>query len=276
MTSLKTTVIEHLFWHRHDPVAGVVSPDVVTFDDIVQAIRDTRVALSTSNPANFWKDIIRTPNADSVWPEEVLRAGFTGDDAIGSTTRACFRFVKLPPGQTTAFPPPPTLDEATLRDPWQLESLSLSPGARRLGREDDAWLAQVAQRLRIVETHFALTSGRDVSQLEFLQAGIRLPTAVVDLAHLLVEASGKRWLVAAECKGRRDSVWIPQIARTATAFAEASSSSMGVAGVIPFAIKVIGPSLVQTVEFAPSQGSTQLQVRSQAAMRLIPPVPGIG
>jgi hypothetical protein len=190
LTSLKTTVIEHLFFERHDPVLGTVSPEVVTFDDIVEAISSTRVALSMANPANFWKDITRTPNAESLWPSNVLRAGYTGDDAIGSTTRACFRFIKLPPGQTTAFPPPPTLEADVASNPIAIQSLSLSADVRSLARDDAAWLAEVSERLCLVETHFALVSGRRTTQIDFLQAGLGLPGGGVDLVYLLREGDG--------------------------------------------------------------------------------------
>lgn len=276
MTSLKTTVIEHLFFERHDPVQGIVTPDVVTFDDIVDAIRATRVALSMANPANFWKDITRTPNAELLWPDNVLSAGYTGDDAIGSTTRACFRFIKLPPGQTTAFPPPPTLDAEVAANPLSVQSVSLTADVRGLARDDAAWLAEVAERLRLVESHFALVSARNVTQVDFLQAGLRLPGGAVDLVYLLRENDGSRWLVAVESKARRDAIWVPQISRTAALMSENASSDIGAQGVIPFAIKAIAPSVLQTVEFAPSRMSSQLTIRSQGAFRLEPAVRGIG
>jgi hypothetical protein len=85
-----------------------------------------------------------------------------------------------------------------------------------------------------------------------------------------------RWLVAVESKARRDAIWIPQISRTAALMSESASADLEVQGVIPFAIKAIAPSLVQTVEFAPSRTSSQLTVRSQGAFRLEPAVRGIG
>ena len=47
------------------------------------------------------------------------------------------------------------------------------------------------------------------------------------------------------------------------------------AGVIPFAIKVIGRSLVHTIEFEPVVGTSLPKVASEAVIRLRPDVPGI-
>jgi hypothetical protein len=273
VASRKTAVIEYLFDQRYDAATGQLTSDVVTFDDIAAAIRATGAGLSTGNVANFWKDIIRTAS-NANWPAGVLARGFTGDDAIGAGARASFRFIPLPAGQTTPFPPPPVPSPALLAEPMPIQSVSLPMPARLLGREDETWLAQIAYRLHVVETHFAVVSPRDVIEVDFLQTSIKLRSGEVDVAYRLTQRDGSRFLVAVEAKGRRDVVWVPQLARAAQALAVRAGPAAGVAGVIPFAIKIVGTSLVHTIEFD-AGGGTQLTVVSEAVMRLLPPVEGI-
>lgn len=97
----------------------------------------------------------------------------------------------------------------------------------------------------------------------------------VDVAYSLLDDLGKTWLLAAEAKGRRERIHEPQVLRAAVQLAR-TDAAQGTAGVIPFAIKIIGRSLLQTVEFEPvGPESQELILAAQGAVRLIPPVHGI-
>ena len=105
--------------------------------------------LSTSNPANFFKDFIRHRNsANANWPTHIWRAGYTGRQVTGNNF--CFEFIPVKPGQTEPFPSP-------FRDPdvttprHQIENASLPLASRQLGRTDEPWMIQVLVRLRVIE-----------------------------------------------------------------------------------------------------------------------------
>lgn len=278
MASAKTAIIERLFDAWFDAETGRLSRTLVTFADIQAAIRDSGVDLSDANPANFWKDLIRNPRANENWPASVLRRGYTGADAIGQGPRASFSFVPLPAGQESPFVAPPTPTEGQRAAAHPVQSLSLPLAAKALGRRDENWLAQVAQRLSLVETHFAIASNRRVLEVDFLQTGIKLRRGEVDGAYRITEAVGidqQHFLVAVEAKGRDDVIWIPQVARAAEALL-GTEAATATAGVIPFAIKIIGPSLIHTIEFVPAPaGASILETASEAVLRLTPEVPGI-
>lgn len=274
MPSLKTVVIEHIFNTRHDPATNGVANPIVVFNDIRDAITATGVNLSTSNLANFWKDLIRHGTLNQNWPASVFQRGWTGDDGIGVAPQASFRFVPVPPGQTTPFPPPLTPAPELLADPVPVQSLSLPVASKALGRSDETWIAQVAQRLLVVENHFVRASQLAVAEISFLQTGIKLTEGEVDAAYRLLLDDGTQWLLAAEVKSRREQLWIPQVLRAARALALTPIAAQ-VGGVIPFAVKVVGANLVHTVEFVPNLAGPTLTITAQSVFRLVPPVQGI-
>jgi len=286
MPSEKTDVIKQIFRQRWNPTTKVLSDDLVTFDDLIAAIPASGAKLRTTNPANFWKDLTRSANEDN-WPADVLADGYTGSDAIGADKRASFRFVPLPPGQKTAFPPPPTPPAGMVAVP--LQSVSLPLASRVLGRRDETWLAQVAYRLNIIESHFVLASPRPVKEVDFLQVAIKLGKSEIDVAYRITEQNGDRWLVTVEAKGFREKIWVTQVARQADTLWSvlnkvpmrrgkpvglSQAATLSVKGIIPFAIKIVGNSIVHTVEFS-TGGGTQLSVVSQGLFELRPPVEGI-
>ncbi len=74
-TSYKQKVIEALFNSRWDPITGMLSRSEVTLEDVSVAIQAYNASLpangrriSTRNPANFFKDIIRREIAFRHWP----------------------------------------------------------------------------------------------------------------------------------------------------------------------------------------------------------------
>lgn len=274
--SQKTQVIEWLFFNRtgFDASSGTIPRTIMTFQDVVEGIKATGASLETNNPANFWKDITRK-NPNTYWPKTVLASGYTGKDAIGGGSKACFEFVPLPEGQSTAFPvglePPAELFGRI----QQVQSLSMPMATKALGRRDENWLAQVAARLAIVETHFAVFSSSNIAEATFLQTGVKMKLGEVDSAYSLTGADKRTWLLSVEAKGRQESIHEPQVLRAARALS-ASPAAKDVAGVIPFAIKIVGDSLIYTAEFEPlSSDQDDLNLLSEGLIELTPVVKGI-
>lgn len=276
-TSKKIVVIEWLFAAKYDARTGEIPDAIVTFEDVRQAIRATGVALSPNNPANFWKDLTRSKNRNSNWPAKVLAAGYSGADAIGESKHACFKFVRVPPEQSEAFFETISFDRDRT-DLYKIQSISMPQATKALGRTDENWLAQVSSRLSVVETFFALCSGRAVREVSFLQTGVKLKRGEVDAAYLVTCDDG-RWLVSAEVKGRGEPLHGPQIARAAFALQEDARKKIelsDIRGVIPLGIKAVDVSTIWVVEFEPVVSpNPTLQAVSQGVFELVPPVLGI-
>jgi hypothetical protein len=101
VASKKTLVIEKLFFERFDSATNTLSDPVVTLEQAEAATRRWGNGLSPRNPANFMKDIVRSPNRNKLFPGAVVREGWTVRQDPGSGK--CFRFVSLDPEQETAF-----------------------------------------------------------------------------------------------------------------------------------------------------------------------------
>jgi hypothetical protein len=288
LASAKTRIIEHLFNARWDPDTGILSRPLVTLLDVSEEIRADNAAhpgeppLSDRNPANFFKDFIRNKrSANQNWPPSVLERGFTGRQVTGKN--ACFEFVPRVEDQVDAFPlnaiPGPT--ETTIRHP--IESASLPLASRRLGRNDEPWLVQVLVRLRVIETHLALFSARQVVQVDHLQMSVKLSMAEIDALFLAIEVNREgehqEVIISCEAKGLRDDILEDQLLNQvrATFGMEGVTQSL----VIPIAVKAIAPSLVHVVEFdavaRDAVTSTEgLTIASEAVYEFVPPIPGIG
>lgn len=277
MASEKTRVIEWIFFTlKFDEATKTLENPVVTFEDLAKGIEATGAKLSKSNPANFWKDLTRNAHRDSTWPASVFAQGFTGRDAIGKATRASFEFAPITPGQLAPFSAEFLPYNAAEVVTQRLQSLSIPIAMRSLGRRDENWLAQVAVRLNLVESFFALYSERVVREVSFLQTGLKLGQGEVDAAFSVVCDDGT-WLLSAEAKGRNEPLHLPQIARAAREFARAAKAIPEVVGVIPFGMKIVGDSLVWCVEFEPvGEDPNTLPVPiAQGAFELLPRVNGI-
>lgn len=273
MASKKTAVIEWLFRRKYDPGTGTVSSPVVAFEEIDEGIRALGVDLSTANPANFWKDLVRHNTLSKNWPVFVFAAGYYGADAIGEGESASFKFVPIPADHD--------VDELKY-DPdavatHRVQSLTMPMAMKALARRgDENWLAQVASRLAVIETHFAVFSSRLVEEISFLQTNVKLAQGETDVAYALVDNEGLTWLVSVEAKGRGESLHGPQIARAAYNLQSRYGSKVGAAGTIPFGMKVVDDSLLHTLEFEPViAASDRLVVASEGAIRLVPAVAGI-
>ncbi|XVX21459.1 hypothetical protein ACQP1U_06200 [Actinomycetota bacterium] len=286
MASQKTTVIEWVFLNRkYDAAAGVLNDPIVTMDDLSDGITQTGVTLSTGNLANFWKDLTRDGAAglNRNWPSAVHAHGFVGADAIGHGNRAVFMFVPVVPGQADPFVDAVTFDDQL--PVTRLQSLSMPQAMKALGRPGENWHAQVADRLNIVSSFFALCSPRNthprsVYEVNFLQTGIKMKDGETDAAFSLLGDDGQ-WLVSAEVKGRTEKFHAAQISRAAHALEEAVRSSpsltlSNVIGVIPMGIKVVGNSRLWVVEFAPVAAPDDPLVKvAEGVFELVPHVPGI-
>ena len=172
----KTRIIEQIFHERWRAEEHALENATVSLPDVQRAIErhnaeSGRAPLSTRNPANFFKDFIRNQrSANRNWPASVFHAGYTGRQLQSSGN--CFEFIPAVPGQTVPFPIElvPLPDDSTPR--VRVESVSLPLASKRLGRRDEPWLIQVLIRLRIFETHLALSSQQHIVQLDHLQTNV--------------------------------------------------------------------------------------------------------
>lgn len=277
--SEKTPVIKWLFERRYDRATGSVESPVVTLAEVAEAIRATGVALSDKNTANFFKDFVRNVDSSNQnWPGEVWEAGYTGRQVTGDGR--CFEFVRPRTGQTTPFVGVllPGGDPPLHR----VESASLPLASRRLGRSDEAWLAQVVVRLRVVETHMAVYSplAARVRQVDHLQMSVKLAESEVDAVYLAVLEGGEQILISCEAKGRRDDLLESQMVAQVKALYEQRAEELP-ERVLPMGIKALAPSRIQLVEFAPvtradAPNLDELEATAHVHYELTPPVPGIG
>lgn len=270
MASEKTSIIERLFFERYDSATGVLSDDVVTLDQVSTAIREAEVeggTLSPRNPANFLKDIVRRPNRNAIFPTSVVAEGWTARQDPGEGR--CFRFIRLPSGQETAFLTSEP-DPAFLENPHDVQSLSLPPASRTFGRSHETWLTHVVTNLGVVHTHFAINSPSDLIGLELLQSHVMLGKAEIDAIYLATSATGHQFLVGCEMKGPGEILDEDQIERGAQRMEETSKE----ASVLPMGVKALAGGLIWIVEF--DQGVYPLSKVSEGVYRLSPPVPGVG
>lgn len=213
--SQKPAVIEHIFDSLWDPVARKLKRTVVTNHDIVKAIEwcqeNRGSTLSAKNPANFMKDIIRGHNAANMWPDRLkqLRIGgrqITGDGNV-------FEFVPYAEGQLEPFPNRFGYHENVWTHP--IQSISMPLASKALGRDDETYLIQVAVKLAVVETHFALRSPIDVVELTLLQIGIKLRLCEVDslFAATYRDSNGceQRMVITAEAKKKNQRILEEQV-----------------------------------------------------------------
>ncbi|HEX4463338.1 MAG TPA: hypothetical protein VH042_01715 [Solirubrobacterales bacterium] len=267
MASRKTPIIERLFFERFDPATGKLSDDLVTLVQLEVELQETPV-LSSRNPANFMKDIVRSRSRNKNFPKAVVEAGWTARQLPGEGN--CFRFVPLPEGQTTAFVSPDP-DPALLAAPHPVESLSLAPASRTFGRSDETWLTHVVTNLRIVHTHFGLRSSLPIIGLELLQSNVKLGKAEVDAVYLGTQVDGSNFLVSCEMKGPKEVLDLDQIERGAEEVFEASAAEA--AFIVPMGIQSLSGGLVWIVEFA---AELPLAKASEGVYKPRPAVQGIG
>lgn|SRR5262249_14340617 len=288
MPSEKTVVIDYLWDLLAEEGKGRM---VVLRDDVTTAIqhcnKEHRLSLSTGNPANFMKDVVRGDNASDFWPERLTEMRIGARQRPGG--QRVFEFVKFADGQTEPFPNRYTAHDGLT--PAPIEAVSLSLAKRSLGRKDESWLIQVAVELRLVQTHFATRSTLPVIEVSHLQTGVKLGTSEIDalfLAHLRTGAGNipAKLLVTCEAKQEGQRILEHQLIEQVVA----ASRSVRIAGlaidkVVPIALKAMPegriyfaefePWLVQTTEL-PEDQLPEIVLASEAVYELKPPVPGIG
>ena len=287
MPETKSFIIERLFDERWNAASGTLGDALVTLADVSDAIavynseHPQQLPMSTRNPANFFKDFVRNKErANRNWPRNVLARGYTARQETGNN--ACFRFVPLDQGQTEPFLSSQVLAPTPSTRRHQVESASLPLASRRLGRADEPWLTQVVVRLRIIETHLALVSQRNIVQVDHLQMSVKLRNSEIDALFLAVEQRGtalEELIVCCEAKGRRDDILEDQVLAQVRAVFALHGITHDI--VIPMAVKAHTLSEIYVVEFDAvqrqgAQALTALTVASDALYQLVPPVPGIG
>lgn len=272
MSSYKTEVIRQLFYERYDKATRTISEDLVSLGQVSEAIAKWGDGASTKNPANFMKDIVRSPNRNNLFPEDVAETGWTARQEMGTTTDrtgGCFRFVPLPSGQTTAFlnnEPDPSM----LQNPHAIQSLSLNTMSRRFGRPHETWLTHVATTLGVIHTHLALYGSQELIGLELLQTNIALGDGEVDALLLGTLKDSSAVLVSCEMKGPREVLDEDQIERGAKLVADSDPTIP----VIPVGVKALKGGHIWVVEF--NSGFPPLAKLSEGVYKLTPPVPGVG
>jgi hypothetical protein len=290
--SQKTPIIEKFFNERWDEKSSTLTNPVVTLSEVADAIKQhnlnisgkPKTELSPRNPANFLKDFIRNrKSGNRNWPSSVFDRGYTARQRKGNN--ACFEFVPLVPGQTEAFPNRFPAPDATVPR-HKIESLSLPLASRRLGRRDEPWLVQVLIRLRVIETHLAIFSQRKIVQLDHLQMSVKLRKSEIDALFLAIEqddaadsSTRREVIVCCEAKQMHDDILEDQILGHVEAVFKAKGVQQEL--VLPIAVKAIGKSMVQVVEFdvirkEDAATTDLLTMKSQAVYELVPQVPGIG
>jgi len=163
--SQKPKVIEHLYDLYKQ---GEIPDGIVTSKHIIEAIGATNAVLGKMNPANFVKDVIRSENANKIWPESLKKKRVSARQRYGGTR--VFQFVPYVEGQDEPFPDRFLPNEKT--HIHTVQSASMSYVARRLGRKEETWLTQIVVNLRLIESQLAIFSPvlrsrvRDVAHLQ--------------------------------------------------------------------------------------------------------------
>ncbi len=273
--SQKPEVIEWIYDSMLDPATGKLARFVVTSDDVLAGIDATGVKLSKKNPSNFIKDVIRGHGASGMWPERLksLRIGgrqVTGDGNV-------FEFVPYDEGQADPFPNRFGYHPGVARH--QVQSISMPLATKALGRDDETYLIQVAVKLAVIETHFALVSPINVVELSHLQIGIKLRLTEVDsmYAATYVDDGGhlKQMIITAEAKKRRQRILEEQVIQQVRAAFHGTKTET----VVPIAMMAAGDGIYvaefKMVRQSDLPGFEVLELESEALYELTPKVKGI-
>ena len=279
--SQKPQVIERIYEQLVDSTTGELKRSVVTSTDVVEAIlwcnQNQGTDLSEKNPANFIKDVIRGQGASGMWPKTLHEKRIGGRQVTGDSN--VFEFVPYETDQTEAFPQLFGFHKGIAEH--ELQSVSMPLASKALGRDDETYLIQVAIKLNLVETHFALFSEIDVIELNHLQIGIKLRLTEVDslyTATYLDEAGEKcQLIVTVEAKKKRQRILPDQIVRQVKAAFNATPIDIDL--VVPLAMASAGGG-IYVAEFKPirrqdSETLETLELAIEVLYKLKPPVKGI-
>jgi hypothetical protein len=277
--SQKPDVIDRIYDVLVDPTSGQLTRTIVTSEDIVQAIQWCRAhkgcTLSTKNPANFMKDIIRGQGASGMWPIRLHDLGIGGRQVTGDGN--VFEFVPYLGGQTEPFPhlfgP-----HAGVRE-HSVQSVSMPMATKALGRDDETYLIQVAIKLALVETHFALHSPLDIVELNHLQIGIKLRLCEVDSLYAATYRDAgnslHQMVITVEGKKRNQRILEGQIVRQVKAAFKETKVNL----VVPIAMVASGGGIYvaefKAVRRDEIKALDCLELASEILYKLHPPVKGI-
>jgi hypothetical protein len=188
-----------------------------------------------------------------------------------------FEFVPYEEGQTEAFPQLFGYHEGVPEH--EIQSVSMPLASKALGRDDETYLIQVAIKLGLVETHFALRSDLQVIELNHLQIGIKLRLTEVDSMYsaTYIDSEGERrqLIITVEAKKRRQRILPDQIVRQV----KAAFTETPVDLVVPLALVSAGGG-IYVAEFVPihraqSAELESLELAKEVLYKLKPPVKGI-
>ena len=278
--SEKPVVIERIYQTLLKPDgSGDLTRAVVTNQDVVDAIlwcnNHHGTKLSAKNPANFMKDIIRGKGASNMWPDSLkaLRIGgrqVTGDGNV-------FEFAPYASGQTEPFPNRFGYHPGVATH--RVQSVSVPLATKSLGRDDETYLIQVAVKLNVVETHFALYSPINVIELNHLQIGIKLRLCEVDslFAADYRDEDGKvcKLVITAEAKRKNQRILEEQVVQQVKAAFEETPVNL----VVPIAMTAAGTG-IYVAEFKAVRRSElaafeALELEAEMLYELVPAVKGI-
>jgi hypothetical protein len=258
---------------------------VVIDQDVLEAVKWCRenkgIKLKGTNPYNFMKDIVRGTGGARMWPQRLQDLGWTAIQKMGGG--AIFEFVRYSPGQTEPFPSnfhyrPGVTPQHTI------QSLSVPAVTKKLGRDDETYLIQVAVKLAVVETHFALVSplAGQLSEIHHLQVGLKLRHTEIDTMFLatLKTTDGdqsQEVLITAEAKQGGQRILEEQIVRQVRGAFEAVPT---IDCVLPVALTGVDQG-IYVVEFERVQRAglpafSTLRSVAEGHYKLVPPIAGIG
>ena len=161
-----------------------------------------------------------------------------------------------------------------------MQTLSIPVASKALGRNDETYLIQVAVKLGIVETHFALHSPIKIQELSHLQMGIKLRDAEIDslFAASYQEADGttKQLAITCEAKKKGQRILDEQVARQVRATFQMMPA---IDLIVPIAMAAETGG-IYIVEFKAVRRSelnsfVDIEFESDAFYELRPPVKGI-
>ncbi|WP_250477254.1 hypothetical protein [Caballeronia sp. INML1] len=277
--SEKPAVIERIFNELWDEHAQKLTRSVVTSEDVIRAIahfkEKNESKLSVKNPANFIKDVIRSKGASRMWPESLKERRITAKQVTGDGN--VFEFVQYQENQTEPFPERFGYHEGVWKH--QIQSISMPQASKALGRDDETYLIQVAVKLAVVETHFALQSPIDVVELTHLQVGIKLRRCEVDslfsAIYKDIHGTHHEMIITAEAKNKSQRILEEQIMEQVRAAFKATKVNLVVPIAMTAAAKGIYLAEFKGVKRSELDQFTALDLEREALYELCPAVKGI-
>lgn len=277
--SEKPVVIERIYQRLLKKDGSGLRRTVVTNDDVVEAINWCRehkgINLSAKNPANFMKDIIRGKGASGMWPDSLKAIRMGGRQVTGDGN--VFEFAPYAEGQDEPFPNKFGYHSGV--DRHRIQSVSMPLATKALGRDDETYLIQVAVKLAVVETHFALYSPIDVVELNHLQVGIKLRLCEVDSLFAATyrddDGEHRQLVITAEAKKKNQRILEEQVMQQV----KAAFNETRVDLVVPIAMTAAETGIYVAEFKAVRRGELDdfeaLELETEMLYELVPAVRGI-